>query len=213
MGIQRLKTHREGWFGVFKMMYMMIAFPFALIVGIPSLFVAPSLIERGAYTTLTFCALLWVAVLVPVLLLLFRTRARKSMLRGLKESISDACIFKPDSAHEIYHEGDIKYFGIDINNGTVLYVNQVRKGQVDVIGMNVGDWTHREIDGSILRLYTKFPELPRIEISTPWAQRWFDTLGAMEHKHYVTPQRFSTYVTSRIDQLERDNNIHIPKLA
>lgn len=161
--------------------------------------------------TLNVWALLWLAVLVPVLMLIVRLRARKRMLRNLKDALSAPAIFNPDSAHEVYREGDGKYFGIDIKNGTVLYIHQVRKGQVDVIGMNSGDWTHHEVEGYRLRLYTKFPPFGCIEFTTAWAQRWFDTLGAMKDKPSMTTPLFSTYIDSRIEPLERDNKIHIPR--
>lgn len=108
---------------------------------------------------------------------------------------------------------DGKYLGIDSRNGTILYIHRIRKGQVDVVGMTMADWTNREIEGNMLRLYTKFPELPRIEIKTPWAQRWYDTLGAMEYKRYSTPKPFPEYVRDHVEQLEREHQIHIPSVA
>lgn len=106
-----------------------------------------------------------------------------------------------------------KYLGIDARNGTILYIHKIRKGQVDVVGLTMGDWTNREVEGNKLRLYTKFPELPCIEISTPWAQRWYDTLGAMEYKRYTTAKPFGLYVREHAEKLERENKIHIPNLG
>ncbi|MBD8493995.1 plasmid IncI1-type surface exclusion protein ExcA [Pseudomonas syringae] len=163
--------------------------------------------------TLTFWTLLWLAVPVLVLVLIVCMRARQRRLRSLKDAISTPALFSPDSAHELYREGDGQYFGIDLKNGTVLYIHQVRKGQVDVVGMNSGDWTHHEVDGYRLRLYTKFPQHPYIEFTTAWAQRWFEALGAMKDNPSMTTPPFATYINSRIELLERDNKIHIPRLC
>ncbi|WP_164348675.1 plasmid IncI1-type surface exclusion protein ExcA, partial [Pseudomonas viridiflava] len=102
-------------------------------------------------------------------------------LSRVTEALKAKDVFWPDDGYEFYLVNDGKYFGIDTKNGAILYIHKIRKGQVDVVGLTMGDWTNRELEGNKLRLYTKFPELPCIEISTPWAQRWYDTLGAMEY--------------------------------
>ncbi|EGH98735.1 MULTISPECIES: plasmid IncI1-type surface exclusion protein ExcA [Pseudomonas syringae group] len=214
MKVQRLKTAKEGWFWIVKIFYMFIAFPCAVFVTIPSLFMAPSLIDRQAYSTLFFFAVIWLGVLIPVGVFIYGVLSRRRLLKQITTTIKASQFFEPDAANEIYHEGDGKYLGIDTQNGTILYVHRIRKGQVDVVALTMDDWTNREVEGNrMLRLYTKFPDLPRIEIATPWAQRWYDTLGAMEHKQYSTPQPFNRYVHDRLEALERDLNVQIPRLA
>ncbi|WP_117149677.1 plasmid IncI1-type surface exclusion protein ExcA [Pseudomonas coronafaciens] len=215
MKVQRLKTAKEGWFWIVKIFYMFIAFPCAVLVTIPSVFMAPSLIDRQAYSTLFFFAVIWLGVLIPVGVFISGVLSRRGLLKRITTAIKASQFFDPDAANEVYHEGDGKYLGIDTQNGTILYVHMIRKGQVDVIGMTMDDWINREVEGNMFRLYTKFPDLPRIEIATPLAQRWYDTLGAMEHKQkqYSTPQPFNHYVHDRLEALERDLNVQIPRLA
>ncbi len=211
--VQRIKTAKEGWFWLIKLAYMFIAFPFALIVGVPSLFVASSLIERGAYGTLIFCSILWLAVLIPVVFFGYGVISRRRLLKSVVTSLQSPDYFSPAAGNEIYHEGDGKYFGIDTKHGTILYVHRIRKGQVDVLAMTMDDWVNRETEGKIFRLYTKLPELPRIEIGTPWARLWYDTLGAMEHKQFSTAPSFKQHVRGRLDELEREHSVQIPRLA
>ncbi|MBN4174427.1 hypothetical protein GSU75_01632 [Pseudomonas savastanoi pv. phaseolicola] len=216
MKVQRLKTAKEGWFWIVKIFYMFIAFPCAVFVTIPSLFMAPSLIDRQAYSTLFFFAVIWLGVLIPMGIFIYGVLSRRRLLKRVTRVIKSPQFFNPDPTHEIYHEGDGKYLGIDTQNGTILYVHRIRKGQVDVVALTMDDWTNREVEGKgILRLYTKHPDLPRIEIGTPLAQLWYDTLGAMEHKQkqYSTPQPFNRYVHDRLEALERDLNVQIPRLA
>lgn len=212
MTVQRMKTAREGWFWIIKIFYGIIALPTLLLFGIGMLILNASRESRvPAYEVLA--VLTWAAILIPVVIFVRTVMSRRRLLKKLVSAIRDPLHFDPDNAHEMYHEGDGKYLGIDINNGTILYIHRIRQGQVDVLGLSMGDWTNREVEGNMFRLYTKIPQLPRIEIATPWAQRWFDTLGAMEHKRYDTPQPFKAYVNDHIDLLELENKIHIPKLA
>ncbi|GFZ74962.1 MULTISPECIES: plasmid IncI1-type surface exclusion protein ExcA [Pseudomonas syringae group] len=216
MKVQRLKTAKEGWFWIVKIFYMLFAFPFAVLVGVPSLFIASSLIEEKDFTTLGFCSMLWLGVLIPMGIFIYGVLSRRRLLKRVTRAIKSPQFFNPDPTNEIYHEGDGKYLGIDTKNGTILYVHRIRKGQVDVVALTMDDWTNREVEGKgILRLYTKHPDLPRIEIGTPLAQLWYDTLGAMEHKQkqYSTPQPFNRYVHDRLEALERDLNVQIPRLA
>ncbi|RMN03523.1 putative Exclusion-determining protein, partial [Pseudomonas savastanoi pv. glycinea] len=206
MKVQRLKTAKEGWFWIVKIFYMLFAFPFAVLVGVPSLFIASSLIEEKDFTTLGFCSMLWLGVLIPMGIFIYGVLSRRRLLKRVTRAIKSPQFFNPDPTNEIYHEGDGKYLGIDTKNGTILYVHRIRKGQVDVVALTMDDWTNREVEGKgILRLYTKHPDLPRIEIGTPLAQLWYDTLGAMEHKQkqYSTPQPFNRYVHDRLEALER----------
>lgn len=199
-------------FFLLQLAYILLALPFLLIIGTLMLLAMPPEHNRPD-DIVQGTILIWMGVIIPVGIFFFRVIKKSRFLKRAVNSLRSPEYFSPESIHEMYHEGDCKYLGIDIKNGTILYIHRIRKGQMDVIGMNLGDWTQRELEGNILRLYTKFPELPRIEFSTPWAQRWYDTLGAMEYKRYEHSQRFSDYVKSRVEQLERDNKVQISKLA
>ncbi|GKQ47992.1 plasmid IncI1-type surface exclusion protein ExcA [Pseudomonas syringae] len=215
MKVQRLKTAKEGWFVVFKGLYL-LAFPFLLIFAILFLIAASGSTGEDAYGFSVFAALFAAPVLVSLTVFIHGISSRRRLLKRITTAIKSNQFFEPDAANEIYHEGDGKYLGIDTQNGTILYVHRIRKGQVDVVALTMDDWTNREVEGNrMFRLYTKFPDLPRIEIATPWAQRWYDTLGAMEHKQkqYSTPQPFNRYVHDHLEALERDLNVQIPRLA
>lgn len=213
MRVNRLKTQKEFWSFLIKLAYILLALPFLLFVGSVLLLTMPPPHSSRVEENVIAVIIVWSAILIPVGIFFYRVFRKNSFLTKVVKSLQSPDHFLPDSIHEMYHQGDCKYLGIDIRNGTILYVHQIRKGQADVIGLNMGDWTNREVEGKMLRLYTKFPELPRIEISTPWAQRFYDTLGAMEYKRFDNSTPFSAYVNSHIAQLERDHKVHVPKLA
>lgn len=211
--VQRLKTTREGWAWVFKILYMVLALPCLLFLALASLLTLSDVLKSGDLYQLFFYGLIWAAILIPVAIFTKQVISKRRILKVITNDVKDPEYFMPEQGYEMYHEGDGKYLGIDIKRGTILYVHRIRKGEVDVVGLDMKDWTNREVEGKMFRLYTKLPELPRIEIATPWAQRWFDTLGSMEFKQYQPAMPFSEYVYIHREQLERENHIAIPRLA
>lgn len=212
--ITRMKTAREGLYGLIKATYMFFAFPLLLLIGIVTAFALTSTRPESQVAGLPlFSALVWVGVFAPIILFIHGTITRSRLLKRIVLRMRAPQFFAPNEENEIYKAAAGKYLGIDMKNGTILYIHRIRKGQVDVVGLTMSDWTQREVEGNKFRIYTKFPELPCIEICTPWAQRWYDTLGAMHHKNFNTPKPFAQYVSDHIQTLEHDHKIHIPKLA
>lgn len=209
--VQRLKTPREFWLWVVKFAYLLIAVPALSCIGVAFFFMALS--ESGPLQTtdFTLSAFALAGVIGPCGLMMQGVLARRRVLKSITAALRSPNYFWPAEGYEQYHEGDGKYLGIDTERGTVLYVHHIRKGQVDVIALTMNDWTNREVDGKTFRLYTKLPELPRIEINTPWAQRWFDTLGAMEFKQYSTPLPFAEYVEGHREQIQEALSVRISK--
>ncbi len=209
---QRLKTGKEFTFFLIKLAYGIVALPCLLILGLLSLFALNGASRTDSYIYI-LVGMIWMGVIIPVAVFFFHVLKKRRLLKIITNDIKNPDFFMPEHGYEMFHEGDGKYLGIDIKRGTILYVHRIRKGEVDVIGLDMNDWTNREVEGKMLRLYTKLPELPRIEIATPWAQRWFDTLGSMEFKQYQPAMPFSEYVDIHREQLERENHIAIPRLA
>ncbi len=208
MTVQRLKTAKEAWFGVVRTLYMLFALPFLLFIGVVMFFIMGRVPGDVLGT-----AIIWAGILISIGLFAYGMWSRLRLLSNITSSIRDADLFSPAEGLEYYQQREGKYLGIDTNNGTILYVHRIRKGEVDVVGLSVDDWTRREVEGNMLRLYTKFPDLPCIEISSPWAKLWYDTLGAMEHRRSGASQYFPQYVREHAEALEQEHQIHIPRLA
>ncbi len=212
--VQRFQSRKEGWLHIAKALYLFIALPFLLIVGTLALLVLPgSSPGRETADGLKLIAMFWTPIIIPMTYFFIEYRGRRRLIKRVVSTIKNQDVFLPQEGFEFCLPQRGTYFGIDTRNGTILYIQQIRKGQLDVVGLDMNDWTHREVEGTKLRLYTKLVELPRIEIPTLNAERWYDTLGAMEHRRYSKAMPFSQYVSQHVDALERDNKIHIPKLA
>lgn len=212
--VQRMKTAKDSLFFLVKLAYGLLALPFLLFVGSIYLLMSfDSGLGSQQNSAIIITSIIWSAIIVPVGLFFLSVFSKRRLLKMIANDIKHPDFFMPESGYEMFHEGDGKYLGIDIKRGTLLYVHRIRKGEVDVVGLDMRDWTNREVEGKMFRLYTKIPELPRIEIATPWAQRWFDTLGSMEFRQYQPTMLFSEYVDIHREQLERENNLVIPRLA
>lgn len=211
---QRLMSGGETTWYLAKILYITFAIPCLLIIGGLGVF---ALLVDGVRNVpaavVLLLSLCWAGILIPIAIFIYNVIRKRRLLKRLVPTLKDTRYFDPQPGYEIYHEGDGKYFGIDLIRGTMLYVHRIRKGEVDVLGLDMSSWTDREVEGNLLRLYTRIPELPKLQIGTPWAQRWFDTLGAMENRDYQTPTPYATFVAERYAQLEQANNIKIPRLA
>lgn len=209
----REKTLGEALLGLLKIAYA-VCVPFLLIFGVITLFALSSnRAEANVGGLPLFSVIIWMAIIVPIALYLKGRKSRADQVKSILKSLKSDSFFQPEKGNETNSASSGKYFGIDARNGTLLYIHVIRRGQVDVVGMTMADWTQRELEDKKLRLYTKFVGLPCIEIASYESRRWYDTLGAMEHKRYNTPKPFGQYVSEHVGALERENNIHIPKLA
>lgn len=210
----RLMTSKETLCQLVRVGYIFFAFPFLVLIGVITFCMwMSSTPGRMLSGVPLFTFLVWTVIAISVAMYVHGLKSKYLLLKRINSSLRDPELYNPSEGCEFYLTGGGKYLGIDSENGTILYINKIRKGEVDVVGMTMGDWTRRELEGKTLRLYTKFPELPCIEIHTPWAQLWYDMLGAMEYKRYQTPKPFGQHVSEHVKTLERENNIHIPKLA
>lgn len=210
----RFKTAKEHWYALIKFSYMFFAFPMFLLAGIVTASALTSTRSEDQVSGLPlFSILTWLGVLIPLVLFIYGYRNKARLLKHVASRMKSPNFFKPTAENEVYLVRSGKYLGFDINNGTILYVHRIRKGQVDVLGLTMKDWTHLEVEGNLFRVYTKYPELPCVEICTTSAQRWYDALGAMQHRDYTTPKPFTQYVNENIETLARDSNIQVPKMA
>jgi hypothetical protein len=210
---KRLKSGKETSLWLIKLGYG-ISFPFLVGIGAILLYALNSPRPEAKIDGLgLFTLLVWSVVLIPLAVFAYRFIARRRLIRSITSALRHREFFAPDSSHEVYHDGEGKYLGIDINNGTVLYVHKIRNGAVDVLAMNMSDWLRSDVDGEKLSIFTKLPELPRIEIVTPWAQRFHDTLGALAARQRGISIPFSTHVFRQLEQLERELAIQIPRFA
>lgn len=197
---ERLMTIRETLWQLATGIYTVCVMPVLLIMGLLMVFVL------GHDNSWLIFGSIWLGcgVILPTMLWYRGVRSRRNRLKEIVRILKSQPYFSPvDEYHEVVNGSGV-YFGIDTRNGTMLYVRLIRKGVVDILGLTLGDLTRREVEGkSKLRLYTRFTDLPCIEVRTAYGQRYFDMIGAMECKSYRTPLPFAEYVNDHIMDIER----------
>lgn len=191
--------------------YYFIALPCALILASITLVVAlGSSYRYTLYSTDYFLlGLLWATILVPLTYRRMSINSRRNKIRKMVALLSSAERFMPQK--EIINAAHGKYFGIDTKSGNILYINLVKKGLVDVIGLTMSDWTNRELEGSTLRLFTRNPDFPVLSINASplITKELFDILGAMDGKGYSEsfpqePWPLHVSIQSRFVEFEHD---------
>ena len=78
---------------------------------------------------------------IPPLWLYLRTRAKKKKVQQVVQQIKESSPFAPTSDYEQLSFSKSCYFGIDIKNGTMLYVRIYPNNVMDVIGLDIHNFT------------------------------------------------------------------------
>ena len=227
----RLISAKQVWLKALFRTYMILGFPCALLISIPSVLMAPSLLRNEAYLTLSFFIMIWAGVVVPLIYILISRFFRLRCLNRIAAMLSRPDRFSPQKQHQVMDVGGGKYFGIDTRHGTLLYIHRVKKDVIDVIGyihrvkkdvidvigLSMKDWTRRQLEGSALRLYTRMPDMPVLSIHAhpSVARVLFDTLDAMSHNHYDDPfpDAWPEYVKQQSRFIEFEHDVVVPQVA
>ncbi|MEB8059264.1 plasmid IncI1-type surface exclusion protein ExcA [Pseudomonas fulva] len=208
-----MKTVKNHYLTLLKVAYLFCT-PVLLFIGSVTLYALMSGRSEANIDGLPlFAFMVWAAIIVPAVWFVIGVLNSRRLLKRVVAAIRDPEVFDPDPSFEMFHEGDCKYLGIDVERGTILYVHKVRKDEVGIVPLTMNDWTTREVAGRTFRLFTKLPWIPRIEMQTPLADRWFDTLGAMEHVGSAARLPFAQHVSRKIAALELNHQVHVTRAA
>ncbi|MEQ9927985.1 plasmid IncI1-type surface exclusion protein ExcA [Pectobacterium parvum] len=194
--------------------YMILVFPCALIITVVSIFIGPSTLTDGDTKSVMFLISAWAGVLIPVLYCIKKKNNRNKKLKQIVSLLRSEDRFSPSNHHQVFNVGHDKYLGIDSKLGTILYVHIVKKDVIDVIGLTMRDWTDRELQGSILRIYTRMPDMPVLSLSMNKSKDIFDMLGAMSHKNYSEPypnEPWSLYVKRQSKLVQFEHDVVVPQ--
>lgn len=209
--VQRHADLFSSIFALIRSAYYLIILPCALIIASITLIIGlGSSFRYTLYPSDYFLLfLLWATILVPLLYRRLNISYRRNRLAKIVTLLSSTERFTPQ--REIFNASHGKYLGLDTRTGNILYIHLVKTGVVDVIGLTMNDWTNRELEGSVLRLFTRNPDLPVLSIIAPpvKATELFETLGAMSHNSYVEsfpqePWPLHVSIQSRFVEFEHD---------
>ncbi|EKS1073463.1 plasmid IncI1-type surface exclusion protein ExcA [Cronobacter sakazakii] len=220
--VQRTESTSEKMLAIIKFAYYFLALPCLMIVGIAMAFIAYGTLTgktTGADSQFySVAVVVWLLAIVPLSVRRYAKHSRSRQLKKMVEMLSNKNRFAPKAEHQLFDAGRGKYFGIDTQRGTLLYIHMVKKGVADVVGFDMRGWTNRELDGSVLNLYTRNPEVPVISINAHpvVAKKLYDTLGAMSHNRYednFPKEPWADYVRNQSRFIAYDHEVVVPQAS
>lgn len=117
--VQRIKTRKEAAFFLIKLAYGLIGFPFLLILGVLALL---SLTGAGRTDSDIYIliSIIWLAILISVGVFFYNVFRKRRLLKIITNDIKHPDFFMPEPGYGMFHVGDGKYLGIDIQRGTCI---------------------------------------------------------------------------------------------
>ncbi|EJW3429685.1 TPA: plasmid IncI1-type surface exclusion protein ExcA, partial [Escherichia coli] len=142
---------------------------------------------------------------IPPLWLYLRTRAKKKKVQQVVQQIKESSPFAPTSDYEQLSFSKSCYFGIDIKNGTMLYVRIYPNNVMDVIGLDIHNFTRTVAEDGKLEIHTTYVSLPMIplEISGISARTLANTMHTMAARGYEYKERFPQMIRYRVKEWEK----------
>lgn len=183
MASQRERTRTETVVLVLKVWASMIYFPVCLFFA----FLCTVSSRKGSFE---LAVLFWALFVTPFIIRQFTLQKRRRALNSVVAAVSGE-EFMPQKENVII-SGNRTYLGVDAIRGTLLYVSMRRKGEYDVMGMDMSSWTRVAYKGDVITLKTKNPELPSVSVDAPGGEKYsaglYDVICAMEHRQYADLQ-------------------------
>lgn len=211
--VQRHDSKIASFWVIIKFVYYFLALPCLIFFAAASLMIYLGKQPGGHDDPAMggFFILVWIALVMPLAFRRYGKVSRRRQLKKMVVLLTSAERFSPLKQHQVMDAGRGKYLGIDIKSGNILFIQMVKKGVVDVIGLTMRDWTERELEGSTLRINTKNPEVPVLSVNAhpTVTKELFDTLGAMSHNSYPEsfpqePWPLHVSIQSRFVEFEHD---------
>ncbi|QOI58016.1 plasmid IncI1-type surface exclusion protein ExcA [Rouxiella badensis] len=199
-----------------------------IVQVLASVFVMPPILFLACYFTISYdhsspyngraehwkwALLFWILFLTPIIMRLRTVRRRKRTIKGIAAMVEGE-LYSPAKSN-VVTEGWQNYLGVDGIRGTLLYMRMTRDGVYDVVGLDMHDhgWTRVERVGAKIKLYTKIPECPSLEITAPGGEndalKLYDTICAMQHRLYEYKTSFPAWVRQAAQQDQQRLGVHL----
>ncbi len=151
MASQRERTGMETFVSLLKFWAAMIYLPICLF---SAFFHTISSEDGDGEIALIF----WALFVAPFIIRQFTLQKRRRALNSVVEAVSGE-EFMPQKGNVII-SGNRTYLGVDAIRGTLLYVSMRRKGEYDVMGMDMSSWTRVAYKGDVITLKPKTRNSP-----------------------------------------------------
>ncbi|EPA1869371.1 plasmid IncI1-type surface exclusion protein ExcA, partial [Shigella sonnei] len=162
------KSRYPSWWAYYYLIrtaYFIFGVPFLLLcsLGFTGMMLTEPYIETDIQAYLyTYGS--WLLLILPSLWLYMKTRAKKKKVQQVVQQIKESSPFAPTSDYEQLSFSKSCYFGIDIKNGTMLYVRIYPNNVMDVIGLDIHNFTRTVAEDGKLEIHTTYVSLPMIPL-------------------------------------------------
>ena len=191
---------------VLRKAYFFLGIPFFLFCGVMSitgLIIDP---YYGKDVNAYFYILLWwFLLLAPGIWMYSRAKTRREKIRKVVQTIKESGFYSPEKGYEGLSLTQGAYFGIDLKNGTMLYVRIYPGNIMDVIGFDIHNFTRTVTDDKTLEIHTKYINLPMVPIPS-WCTHpdtASHTMHAMASRGYDYPVDFPRLIQEKRKEWEQ----------
>lgn len=138
-------------------------------------------------------------------LVISENQSEEKKVQQVVQQIKESSPFAPTSDYEQLSFSKSCYFGIDIKNGTMLYVRIYPNNVMDVIGLDIHNFTRTVAEDGKLEIHTTYVSLPMIplEISGISARTLANTMHTMAARGYEYKERFPQMIRYRVKEWEK----------
>ncbi|HAF6280023.1 TPA: plasmid IncI1-type surface exclusion protein ExcA [Salmonella enterica] len=193
-------------------LYFIIGIPFLLLCGVlGTLSITSSRYVNNNDYIYAYGS--WALLIIPCVWLYLSAKKRQKKINTIINSLKETGRFIPDKNLEFRMFWQAKYFGIDVRNGTMLYIGIWPGKVMDVIGFQAGSITETATSGSRIDLHTSFVTLPVIslELVTKYASTIANTIHAINRKGYSYPVNFPALVQNKKKEWENMTGLPVPE--
>ncbi|EME6099554.1 plasmid IncI1-type surface exclusion protein ExcA [Escherichia coli] len=203
------KSRYPSWWAYYYLIrtaYFIFGVPFLLLcsLGFTGMMLTEPYIETDIQAYLyTYGS--WLLLILPSLWLYMKTRAKKKKVQQVVQQIKESSPFAPTSDYEQLSFSKSCYFGIDIKNGTMLYVRIYPNNVMDVIDLDIHNFTRTVAEDGKLEIHTTYVSLPMIplEISGISSRTLANTMHTMAARGYEYKERFPQMIRYRVKEWEK----------
>ena len=188
------KSRYPSWWAYYYLIrtaYFIFGVPFLLLcsLGFTGMMLTEPYIETDIQAYLyTYGS--WLLLILPSLWLYMKTRAKKKKVQQVVQQIKESSPFAPTSDYEQLSFSKSCYFGIDIKNGTMLYVRIYPNNVMDVIGLDIHNFTRTVAEDGKLEIHTTYVSLA-------------NTMHTMAARGYEYKERFPQMIRYRVKEWEK----------
>ncbi|EEW0532980.1 plasmid IncI1-type surface exclusion protein ExcA, partial [Escherichia coli] len=156
----------------------------------------------------------WFLLLAPGIWMYSRAKTRREKIRKVVQTIKESGFYSPEKGYEGLSLTQGAYFGIDLKNGTMLYVRIYPGNIMDVIGFDIHNFTRTVTDDKTLEIHTKYINLPMVPIPS-WCthpETASNTMHAMASRGYDYPVDFPRLIQEKRKEWEQIAGIPVAEV-